>query len=473
MRSSRSSDYPFGTVGRVLGLSPESSRGTLGGAVKFESPIATLREPKNWTASANLASNRLDLFGHAATSLLFAVNVSNGNARITRSLRRSRGRQARGRWQPRINTALSIWKQASSRPSRYGETASVTRRKSNCLSMLMGRWKLMAMSVARFPRYRLKRKGPAEHPSWRSDPRGIDRLDFAWSANRERVQIRDVRASVYEGGVRGSAEFPFGAAGDGRVEIDFDGVDTSYLAREWKAMPVRLSGRANGRLTARTAGEKHEWSANLELAAPRLRVSDVPTNQFHATVRYQPKALEYEFTGEPAGGHLRMVGKSPLDPPGPPEGELQLTGVDLSRWSRDPGSLHGLINLNVAYRNVNGELTGHGQLEVRSLGRGDTEMSDRLLADLKINQSVVTISGPNGGFAGGDIRTRGRYDLAGRERGYISINLTGVDSRKLFAPFPTLARNVTATFDGQLRGSWRTSSMAPVNSALLVVDCSV
>src|SRR5205823_4784834 len=57
------------------------------------------------------------------------------------------------------------------------------------------------------------------------------------------------------------------------------------------------------------------------------------------------------------------------------------------------------------------------------------------------------------GLAGGDLRGRGRYDLSGRERGYISLSLTGVDSRRLLSPLPKLASNISATMDGTLRGS--------------------
>jgi hypothetical protein len=115
--------------------------------------------------------------------------------------------------------------------------------------------------------------------------------------------------------------------------------------------------------------------------------------------------------------------------------------------------LRGLLDLDVVVEEGAGARSGRGRLTLTDLGSGDIDISERLVVDLRISGSTISLTGPDGSLAGGTVRGRGRYDLSGRERGFVAINLTGVDARRLLSPFPGLGEHVNATLDGQIRGS--------------------
>jgi hypothetical protein len=443
---------PVGAILPPMGLAPDRGDGALNGKVNFRSALSAIREPKNWTADVEIASDRVRLFGRDLTSLRVAVRAADGIARAERATARVDGEALNA--DVRLNLAS---------PYEFAGQVRAVPRETTDLRRLVpeidlpiavtGRLEATGDFRGALSPWTITAKGTGGAADLHVASAHFERLDFAWNFDRNRFQIRDARARAYDGILTAKIELPTAQNADASAVVDFERIDAAPLMRDWPAVPVRLSGRVNGTLNARFAGQPRQLTADLELSAPRLRVSGIPTDRLQGKLHYRPEAVDYEFTGAPLGGRLLLTGHVPFAPAGLPEGRFQLERLDLARWSPDGGPLRGRVDLDLAYRNVGGSLSGQGRLDITRLGSAEAEISDQLSADFRIAGSVLTISGPTGSLAGGEVRGRGRYDLGGRERGFVSINLTGVDAKRLLSPIPTLAKNINATIDGQLRGS--------------------
>jgi translocation and assembly module TamB len=443
---------PVGAILRRLGVSGEHERGVLAGRVAFQSPLAGLRDPKNWAAAAELRSDHFQLFGRNLSELQLAIRVADGIARSTRATVRGEGIALQGDGSLELATPYPFSAQVRLSPLESSDLRRLVP-ELELPEAVSGRLEAAGNLRGTLTPWTITATGTGGASAVRVASAHLERVGFNWLFDNGRLQIRDIRAQLYDGAVTATLDLPTAANADTKFAAVFERINAGPLVRDWPAIPIGLQGRVNGTLDALFAARTRRFTADLNLSSPRLRVAGVPTDRFRAQLHYRPEAVDYEFTGEPLGGKLVFAGRAPLDPPGLPDGRLQLERLDLSRWSPDDSTLRGRADFNLTYRNQGGSLSGQGRLEIRGLGGLETEISDRLTADLRVAGSVITVDGPTGALAGGDLRGRGRYDLSRRERGFISLRFTSVDARRLLSPWPKLAANVNAIVDGQVRGS--------------------
>src|SRR5207245_1461636 len=137
----------------------------------------------------------------------------------------------------------------------------------------------------------------------------------------------------------GTALLPLRPSVAGNVEVGIRDLDVGALSTDVPKMPVRLEGRASGRLegTLNTAAPEkpRQFSAKLELQAPQLRVQGIPTERLRASIDYRDKTSTYRLEGETLGGRFHLDGQIPPADSRPteqkPEGHLRLEKVQLGR----------------------------------------------------------------------------------------------------------------------------------------------
>ena len=192
--------------------------------------------------------------------------------------------------------------------------------------------------------------GTAKGSDFVLDQFKVDSLSLKWDVNNDRLRATDVKASLYQGDITGSATVPIPRDAAGAVDLRLDGVDVLALAKSLPAVPVRVEGKASGtvKATLPPAGPNGERAATakVDLTAKRLRVQNIPADNLHADVDYKAGAATYHLEGESLGGRFKLDGKYPSqegnapnqggaakEPP-PPEassGRFQFQGVRLSR----------------------------------------------------------------------------------------------------------------------------------------------
>src|SRR5262249_62249190 len=112
-----------------------------------------------------------------------------------------------------------------------------------------------------------------------------------------------------------SAMVPLRDATAGNVNLRLEEVDVGALSRSIKGFPIRLEGRAGGKvegkLTLAAKDKPREFVGHVALEAKRLRVQNIPTERLHGTVTYRGETVEYHLQGSVLGGTFDVQGKLP------------------------------------------------------------------------------------------------------------------------------------------------------------------
>jgi uncharacterized protein involved in outer membrane biogenesis len=442
---------PIAIFSPLLNVQPGAMTGSVSGQVDFQAPMASIRDAKSWSARADIRSDRLAILDRVLHNALISARAQDGTAHVERATAHIDGADLAA------NSTVSL-----TSPFHFSGRFRANSTSPSDLRMLApefdlgvpvtGRVDAAGEFAGELSPLSIKASGTGGAAEVRVGPAHLDQLLFQWTLADRQLKFRDIKGELYQGALTAAVELPAGNA-DTQISVEFDRINARSLLRDWPAAPIDLNGRVAGSLSARIAAQSGQVIAKLDLSSRRLRVAGLPTDHFRAQLAYRPDAIDFQVTGDPLGGKLTWTGRAPLAPLGPPVGRLQLERLDLAQFFPDNSALRGRIELDLTHHDEGESLSGQGRFELRGLRGYETEIADRLTADLRIAGSVVTISGPDGGLAGGSIRGRGRYDLRGRERGFISLTFNGVDAKRLLAPFPALVRNVNATLDGQIRGS--------------------
>jgi uncharacterized protein involved in outer membrane biogenesis len=439
-------------VTKSLQLPVDGTSGGLAGEFTFQSPLSTIRDARSWIFGAKLTSINLVIMNRKIDDLDVAVQGKDGTARIERAT-----------FKVEQLSLTATGNLALNSPFKYSGVIRADSDRDVSIQRLIPEAKLPVpvegLLTARgdirgaLSPWTATASGSGGATNLRVASMRISHLDFDWTFDRNQLAIQNARGRMYDGDVTAQVHLPTEDDKALTATIALDSISASSFVRHWPAIPVRPSGRVSGQVQVRYAGDPQQLTANVELNSPQLMISGMPTSQVRAKANYRNDRLDYELTGQPGGGELSLVGSTRFTPTIASTGRLQLKRLDLSRLVAENQNWRGQVNLDFTLRDDAGKSSGDGQISIVGLGSGDTELAERLTADLRLAGSVVSIAGPNGGLAGGDIRGRGRYDLSGRERGFISLNLTSVEANRLLSPFPSLDDQVHAKMDGQIRGS--------------------
>jgi hypothetical protein len=287
-----------------------------------------------------------------------------------------------------------------------------------------------------------------------------------------RLQLADLQAALYGGKVTGTVDVPLRADQPGRVRLQFADVDLGALVRDLPEVPVRVEGRAGGKIDGTlpppAAGQPRSFEATVELAAPSLRVRNVPAERLTGTVSYRQGVWEYHLKGEVFGGKFDIDGRIPAEKPVPPPGgKLQIDGARLGplwEWLglREPlGRLSGEVTLRVEFAHGPGAPTARGTFAVTRL-RWDQRDLGGVRGRLALAGSELRLQDISGTLGEGSLRGQVVLSLEEVNRSWFDLTLDRVEASRLLAPWPLLASSIQAPVDARVRGwlgqEWRGSA---------------
>jgi hypothetical protein len=481
---------PLGQVLKAVPRMPDQVSGTVSGRADLRVPAGHLQDVTAWHGSGRLTAPAVNAFGLTLKDASAAARVERGTLRVSDVQCTLEGAPVGGAGDLgltapyRFNGKLELAK---------GDLASLERLAPEFRPpvAVAGRFGVTAEAQGTLSPMAVKTTGTGTGEDLKVERLRVGRLNFHWAMTGGRLRLSDVQARLYGGKMTGSAEVPLRADEAGSINMAFADVDLGDLMRDVPAVPVKLAGKAGGKvegkLTAAAGGRPRDFDANIDLSAPRLRVQSFEADRLTGTVSYRNGAGAYHLKGHLFGGTFDLDGRFPPRPasgtapapsslrplfggeglgvrgqaPPPPEGRLRLEGAQLGLvWptlglGQTLGPLQGRLDVQLDFRHEGPFRlpVGTGSIVVSRLRWDMTELAPRLRADVALAGFEVRLRNLSGTVANGDLRGQALLNLLAFDRSWFNLGLDQADLARLLAPWPSLASSVQGAIDARLRGT--------------------
>jgi hypothetical protein len=450
---------PLGQILRAIPGEAIAVAGPVTGRAEFRAPLEKLSDPASWVASADLRSDEMIAYGRVIRGVHLPLKVEKGSAVL-----KAAGATVEGI--PLTADATA----GLAKPYRFEATAKTAAVKAADVRRLVpevplpfaveGTLDATATLTGTASPLAYTASGTVRSDELKVGTRGANKIEAAWAVDPDRVRVTKLSAELFGGTVGGTADVPFAADKAGRFDVTFKEVDTAAAAKAVPDVPVKLSGKVSGELKGTIpAGKGQTPTADLDLTAPRLTVQGIPAERLTGKLGFRGGAAEYQLEGRTLGGSFELKGRYPSRPAAPPapadRGSLRLRGLNLHQLAgalRNPAlsPLRGTVDLSFDFNNDLSE--GTGEVTAEDVWWGEAEMIDRAAAGLRLRNGVLELVDVGGSVAGGRLRGRGRVPLEHLPRGYVSLTIDRADPKRLFAPVPAVADEVTGEVSLTVRG---------------------
>lgn len=298
----------------------------------------------------------------------------------------------------------------------------------------------------------------------------LQRLEVDWKTDTRTLQIESFLARYSFGKLEGTAAIPIQGDQPGLVELQFHEIDLAPLARQLADLND-VEGRAFGTIRADVGRPgpdgRRAVGARIDFHLPRAKLQAIAGDRLQGSARFDGKEWTYSCDGEVLDGRLHVEGATTERLP---VSKLTLEGAQLDRlrreMMRDPDSLplHGRLDLELALRPENGERrSARGRLWLQHLHWQDSELAERIQADLQWRENDLILDNANGTFCRGLLRGRAVLHPGQLERSFFDLTLDRAEAQDLLIPWPDLAKHVTGTVEARLQTTmgrpWRTTGM--------------
>jgi translocation and assembly module TamB len=372
---------PVGELAAPALPRPTPLSGLLTAEAKVEADVAGLADPKAWSASGSLRSERITYRGTTLDALSTSFTLANGRLTLPDVAARLAGKPLKA------NLGLGL-----AAPHEFAAGLDVTDWDlSDVLAFVPAAPRpspidgaLTARAEARgtlAPRA-ITTQGQGRIAAFRAGPVPLGDVPFKWTTEKDAITLSILDARPFGGRMSGEATIP--SRGDRPIEgtITLTGIDTAKLAAAAPGGSLALAGKADGRvgfvIPAGTEAGAAAVRANVRLSAPELTVQGLAARDVAAALQVREGVLKYDLLAESLGGKVKFQGEIPLKapPPGPEaKAEVHAVGFALADLWRALGvggaaaNLKGLgaVDVNLRTRPGRSDLVAHGVAEVRDL----------------------------------------------------------------------------------------------------------
>jgi translocation and assembly module TamB len=447
---------PLGELTAPLWPRPTPLSGLASIRAEAEVNLAALAQPRAWSASGSVRSERIGYHGAALDSVAARVDLRAGRLEVSALRAQLAGRPLTARLDLDLAAArafhatvdvagwsladLIAWLPGAPRPPPI---AGALTARANAKGTLVP-WTIQTQGSGRFDRLE-------------AGPVLLGAVPFRWTTDREAIVVSVDDAQPFGGRLDAEARVP---TTPGRATVGSATIRALDTARLTAAMPehgLKLTGQADGRASFTVPAGGSALEANIDLSAPDLTVQGLSARRVHASVRARRGTLMYEVTAEELGigGRLKFQGTVPLSAaPNHAEtrGELRIVGFTLGGLGEAigaAGARERLGGLGALDANVRAALSGsalwaHGAVELRDVRWGGNDPLGHLrgiVAITPVSWRVDPIQGellggPASGLAWGETPARGP-----RRRGF-GLRIDRAALKRLTAVAPDVARQL-------------------------------
>ncbi len=452
--------------------------GILSLTVRAGVPLERLRDPVAWTGTASLRVPEMNVYGVVVRNVSTGLSVLRGLALLSDLKGEVEGGKLSG------SASLSL----TGAQRFQGDVKVVGLDVARLMASLPESWRRLpsrgtvtASADLRGTLQPLKVDASGKLSSGAVRVEGVqfDRMSLGWTLADRIVKVSDLKATLYRGEITGTAAVPLTNRLPGSLDLKIANVDLLTLAGSLGGLPFRIEGRVSGTAIGSYVPPKDEgkgkkvqggaWTADVNVAAPTLKVQNVPVEKLRGKVEYRDGKGEYHLEGDVLGGKVNIDGKLPPTTKSSADwtdGRVRVEGVRLSRlWQafglrRRLGPLSGVLTVDLPFRYEGPSRmpVGEGRFEIRDLSYRDNEVSSTVRGGVRLTSEGVFVRNVNADIAGGTLRAGIAYRFGSRRPGSFTLSLTNVEASRLLV-FDQGKDTVQGPIDLSLRGrlgrEWR------------------
>ncbi len=465
---------PLNRLASVFPGGAENVAGLFTGSSSVRAPVNQLRDLKTWDASVTLQSQQLDVFGIQSKDLSARVSLKQGEFKVAELAGKIEGGLVTGagelnlappyRYQANLdleNINLGMWQQLH---PAFRPPIAVT-----------GELGVKMQASGSLQPFAIHAQGHAGAQALVVDKVSLGSVNLDWDTDRHRLTLSRINAALYQGKLTGEATVPLQPAAPGALDVSFQNLNLSQLARSLPPLPVRFEGVASGTIKATSPAipqKQRTWATEVKMRSRQLTIQGIPAEAVTGSVTTTTQSAKYHFQGETLGGTFDVEGTMPLGKPSGPappeakppegsEGRLRFSDLQLDRvWAflsleKVLAPLQGSIDLIVNYNHEPGGFpAGRGRFWINDLRWQDLPfLDDAIPGWLELSQERLRLGFRVIGL-GGAATFRAAANLHDLARSWFALQLEQVDLARLLAPWPGWLAWFRGRASLDLRGSF-------------------
>jgi translocation and assembly module TamB len=307
---------PLGELAAPALPRPTPLSGLVSVDVEARAAIATLADPKAWTAAGTVRSERITYRARTLDSISARFTLESGRLAIPELAAKLADKPLTAR----LEADLAA-------PYAFAGRIDVAEWSLDDLIALVpgvphpaavgGLLSVRAEAEGTLAPWAVETQGQGRLGQFRAGPIPLGDIPFRWDTGPDAIVVSGIQAQPLGGRLEARARIPTRAGEAAEGTITVIGIDTAQLSALMPGRDLELTGTADLSAsfavpTVRAAGAP-AVVADVRLSAPDLTIQGVPTRGARGSLSVHEGLLTYEVVAQTLGGEVRFGGNLPLN----------------------------------------------------------------------------------------------------------------------------------------------------------------
>lgn len=448
-------------LARLIAQSPEEVQGTLSGTLTVRGDAGKTPITATLQADGKITSSGLEVYGLAVDEFGTELKLKDGVLSFPGLHARLAGQPLAPTASARLNKDDSIAARIVLHDKDLAALDKIAAARKIDLPKLSGSLSAEAVMSA-------KTGGPTitgefETRDLKIDTATLGDLRVNWALKDRQVELG---AALYGGKMAGTALLPKDGK-PAKLDLEVTDINLRELAGVLR-LPLKVAGRVDGTLKATATPAAKDRPSKVDVLvdfkSPILRVENIPAEELRGSIEYQAGKIDYHLTGKSLGGSFELQGQDPGKAAPAKQadekagqGRLRIRDVRVGELLSALGvpqgrDMRGTLNIDLPFtqNTLAGFPQGTGTLRITNVRLRDAVLTQSIRADLVLGGGRLRVQGLEGDLAQGTVAGRALLDLRKPGAGEFALDLDGVQSGQLLAPWTD--KKIQGPLQARIRG---------------------
>lgn len=263
----------------------------------------------------------------------------------------------------------------------------------------------------------------------------------------QRLKLASLRGQVFGGTIDGNATFAREEAGTHQVDLQWKDItpqlDTAAFLPASTRLSLQTSGKIDWNAPAESVGQLSTHNGSASVSVDSISLNNSTIGNLTANIQIDEGGLTLNGSGSLFGGTFEVDTVTPLAMTTEQDSLISRTAANIRvnqvniapiqriiapRQSTAVGQISGTLSID-SFQPINLQ----GQIVGNNLRYGGQALSNRLMANLTLNDGQLRLSSLRGNYAGGRFEAVGGLSLA-ELQGRFNVRLEAVDFERAVLP---------------------------------------